>query len=51
MVAITQGTLLRELESMDVQLASHGQTNVQLAALTLQASLVDEIQANQGTDP
>ena len=49
-VVITQGSLLRELESMDVQLVSHGQTNVQLLALTLQPSLVDEIRAKQETN-
>jgi len=45
-VAIIQGTLLREFESMDIQLVSYGQINVKLSALTLQPFLVDEIWAN-----
>jgi len=44
-------TLLKELENLDVQLVSHGQASVQLLALTLQPSVVEEIQVNQETDP
>jgi len=35
MVVITQLSLLRELEKLGIQLVPHGQSNVQLSALTL----------------
>ena len=50
-VVITQLNLLRELEEFRIQLLSHGQTNPQLSALTIQSSLVEEIQLNQESDP
>jgi len=50
-MVITQLSILRELEKLGIQLVSHGQVNVQLSALTLQPSVVEEIQVNQGSDP
>jgi len=35
---------------MNVQLVTHGQTDAQLSMLTLQPSLVEEIQVNQEND-
>ena len=49
-VIVTQMSFLKELESMGVQLVSHGQASVQLSTLTLQLSLVEEIRANQETN-
>ena len=42
-VVIIQIFLPKELESMGIQLVSHGKTDVQLSALTLLPSLVDEL--------
>jgi len=42
---------LRKLEDLGIQLVSHWQAHVQLLALTLQPSIVDEIQVNQESDP
>ena len=42
-VVITQLSILIELEDLGIQLVSHGQENVQLSALTLQPSIVEEI--------
>jgi len=50
-VMITQLSLWRELENLGIQLVPHRQKNVQLSALTLQPSTVDEIQVNQESDP
>jgi len=50
-VVITQLNLLRELVEFGIQLVSHGQTNAQLSALTIQSSLVEEIRLNQESDP
>ena len=50
-VVITQLSLLKELEDLGIQLVSHGQTHVQLSALTLQPSIVEEIRVNQKSDP
>ena len=49
-MVITQLSLLKELESLGIQLVSHRQANVQLSALTLQPSTVEEIQVNQESD-
>jgi len=42
-VVITQLSLLRELKDLRIQLVSHGQAHVQLSALTMQPSIVEEI--------
>ena len=42
-VVITQLSLLKELEDLGIQLVSHRQVHVQLSALTLQPSIVEEI--------
>ena len=46
-VVITQMSLLKEPESMCVQLVSHVEVGVQQSTLILQPSLVEEIQVNQ----
>ena len=48
-MVITQLSLLRE--DLGIQLVPYGQAHVQLSALTLQPSKVEEIQVNQGSDP
>jgi len=50
-VVTTQLNHLRELEDLDIQLVSHKKANVQLLALTLQPSLMEEIRVNQDSDP
>jgi len=50
-VVITQLNLLRELEDLAIQLMLHKKTNVQLLALTLQPSLMEEIRVNHDSDP
>ena len=50
-VVITQLNLLRELEDLDIQVVSNRKVNVQLSALTLQPSLMQEIRVNQDSDP
>jgi len=50
-VVITPLNLLRELEDFGIQLVSHGQTNSQLSAPTIQSSLVEEIRLSQESDP
>jgi len=50
-VVITQLSLLRELEDLGIQLVSHGQASVQLSALALQPSIVEEIRMNQESGP
>jgi len=50
-VVITLLNLLRELEDLDIQLMLHKKANVQLLALTLQPSLMEEIRVNQDSDP
>ena len=45
-VVITQLSLLREFEDLGIQLVSHGEENVQLSALTLQSSILEEIWVN-----
>jgi len=50
-IVITQLNLLRELEDLDIQVVSHKKANVQLPALTLQPSLMEEIRVNQDSDP
>ena len=50
-VAITQLSLLKELDYLGIQLLSHGQAHDQLLALTLQHSIVEEIRVNQESDP
>ena len=47
---ITQLSLLKELEDLRFQLVSHGLAHVQLSALTLQPSIVGEIQVNEESD-
>jgi len=44
-------SLLKEYESMGVQLVSRKQASVQLSALTLQPSIAEKIQVNKETDP
>jgi len=46
MVMRTQLSLLRELEDLGIQQMLNGQPAVQLSALTLQPSIVEEIQVN-----
>ena len=50
-IVITQMSLLKELQSMGVQLISHGQASLQLSALTLQPFVVEEIRVNQEINP
>jgi len=50
-VVTTQLNLLRELEDLAIQLMSHRKANVQLLALTLQPSLMENIRVNQDSDP
>jgi len=50
-VVITQLSLLRELKDLGIQLVSHRQVNFQLSALTLEPFIVEEIRANQESDP
>ena len=50
-VMITLLNLLRELEDLDIQLMLHKKANVQLLALTLQPSPMEEISVNQDSDP
>ena len=50
-VVTTQLNLLRELEDLAIQLISHNKANVQLLALTLWPSLMEEIRVNQASDP
>jgi len=45
-VVITLLSLLRKLENLGIQLVSHAQANVQLLALALQPSIVEEIRIN-----
>ena len=45
-VVTTQLNLLRELEDLAIQLMSHRKANVQLLALTLQPSLMEETRVN-----
>jgi len=45
-VVTTQLNLLRELEDLAIQLMSHRKANVQLLALTVQPSLMEEIRVN-----
>jgi len=45
-VVTTQLNLLRELEDLAIQLISHRKANVQLLALTLQSSLMEETRVN-----
>ena len=42
-----RGSLRKELENLSVRLRSRGQVSVQLLAMTLQPSIVEEIQLNQ----
>jgi len=49
-VMITKLSLLRELEDLGIQLVSLGQPHVQLSALTLQPSIMEETQVNQESD-
>ena len=50
-VVITLLNLLREQEDLDIQLVLHKRENIQLLALTLQPSLIEEIRVNQDSDP
>ena len=50
-VVDTQLNLLIEIEDFDIQLASHRNVNVQLLALTLQPSLMEEPRVNRDSDP
>ena len=45
-VVITQLNLLREFEDLDIPLVSHENVYVQLLALTLQPSLMEETRVN-----
>ena len=50
-IVISQLNLLRGLEDIDIQVVSHRKANVQLSALILQHSLMEEIRVNQDSDP
>ena len=50
-VVITQLNLLREFEIFDIQLVLNRKLSVQLSALPLQPSLMEEIRVNQDSDP
>ena len=50
-VVDTQLNLLIEIEDFDIQLASQRNVNVQLQALTLQPSLMEEPRVNEDSDP
>jgi len=50
-VVIAKLSLLKELGDLRVRLVSHRQAHVQLSALTLQPSTVEEIQVSQESDP
>ena len=50
-VVNAQLNFLRELEDLHIQLASHRNVNVQLLALTLQPSLMEEPRVNRDSDP
>ena len=50
-VVTTQLNLLRELEDLDIQLVLQWKVNVQLLALTLQPSLMEEPRVNRDSDP
>ena len=41
-IVITHMSLLKEFDSMGIQLVLHGQASVQLSALTLQPSIVEK---------
>jgi len=49
-IVITHLSLLKEVEDLGIQLVSHGQAHVQLWALILQPSIVEEIRVNQESD-
>ena len=49
-VVITQLSFLKELEDLGIQLVSRRQAHVQLSALTLQPSIMEEIRVNQESD-
>ena len=50
-VVDTQLNLLIEIEDFNIQLASHSNVSVQLMALTLQPSLMEEPRVNRDSDP
>jgi len=50
-VVITQLSLLKELKDVGVQLVSLAKAHVQLSALILQPSMVEEIRVSQESDP
>ena len=50
-VVDTQLNLLIEIEDFNIQLVSHSSVNVQLLALTLQPSLMEEPRVNEDSDP
>jgi len=50
-VVTTQLNLLRELEDLSILLMSHRTADVDLLALTLQPSVMEEIRVNQDSDP
>ena len=50
-VVDTQLNLLIVIDDIDIQLASHRNVNVQLLALTLQPSLMEEPRVNEDSDP
>ena len=47
---ITQLSLLKGLKDLGIQLVSHWQAHIQLSALTLQPSIVEEIRVNKKSD-
>jgi len=49
-VVITRLSLLKELKNLRIQLESYGQAYVQLSALSVQPSIVEEIRVNQESD-
>jgi len=50
-VVITQLNFLRERKDLHIRLVSYWTANVQLLALTLQPSLMEEPRVNQDSDP
>jgi len=50
-VVITQLNFLRELKDSHIRLMSHWKANVQLLALILQPSVIEEPRVNQDSDP
>ena len=50
-IVVTQLNLSGELEDLVIQLVPREQASVQLSSLTLQPTIVEEIQVTQESDP